>query len=261
MKSSQFVTRALLLLMMATGVSACATAPNNGNLAPSQDPNAVNDPLEPMNRVFFDVNDFLDRLLFRPLAGMYRLTVPPIVRDRVAGILENMDEPVTFANNVLQGRMDRAQTTLVRFVVNTTAGVGGMFDVANDYMDKPKQQGDFGETLHVWGIKQGPYLVLPLFGPSNFRDGIGRGVDMAMTPWGYIVAAGSTATENRFWISSTAADALTQREKNIEAIDNLKKGSLDFYAQMRSVYTQYRNKQLGVTGTQPVPNFDEEYGR
>ncbi|MDD5586591.1 MAG: VacJ family lipoprotein, partial [Alphaproteobacteria bacterium] len=127
---------------------------------------ATNDPFETVNRHIFDVNDFLDRLLFRPLAELYRVTVPPYLRDRIAGVVKNMSEPVVFANNLLQGEVSKAGTTFGRFIVNTTAGGAGMFDVAND-AGLHRQSGDFGQTLYVWGFNSGPYLVLPFFGPSN----------------------------------------------------------------------------------------------
>jgi phospholipid-binding lipoprotein MlaA len=247
------VTAALLLCI---SLSACATVPSNPE--ERADYNQTNDMVEPLNRVVFDINMFLDKLIIRPAAEIYRYTVPPFFRDRIAGILSNMKEPVIFANNILQGELTRAATTAGRFVVNTTAGIGGAFDVAEDHVGWRQQNGDFGQTLHVWGMGEGTYLVLPFFGPSTIRDAIGQGVDMVMSPWQYIVALGPRSTERRYMISNTAANALSRREANIEALDNLEKGSIDFYAQMRSVYRQYRNKQLGagMVGAK----FEDEYG-
>lgn len=205
----------------------------------------ANDPLEPVNRVVFDVNDFLDRLLIRPLAELYRFVVPDFMRERVANILSNMGEPVVLVNNLLQGEVSRAGITVQRFVVNTTAGLGGMFEVAEE-LDLPKQIGDFGQTLFVWGAGSGPYIVLPAFGPSTLRDGVGRVVDMVMSPWQYLVARGDTTTEDTFLITYLAANGLTKREENLEAYDAMRTGSLDFYSEMRSVYRQHRDRQLGV---------------
>jgi phospholipid-binding lipoprotein MlaA len=167
-----------------------------------------------------------------------------------------MREPVIFANNLLQGEFGSAGTTFERFGINTTVGVGGMFDWATGW-GMQQQTGDFGQTLSTWGVAEGPYLVLPLFGPSNFRDAIGLGVDAAMSPWQYFAAMGGNGTENRFIISYFAADGIVRREQNIEALDALRSGSLDFYAQMRSVYRQYRDKQLGLTSTSDMPKFDD----
>lgn len=222
--------------------------------------NATNDPFEPTNRVIFDVNDFLDRLLFRPLAELYRVTVPPVLRDRLAGIMKNMGEPVIFANNLLQGEMSKAGTTFGRFLVNTTAGAGGMFEVANDVGLK-RQTGDFGQTLYAWGLPEGPYLVLPFFGPSNVRDAVGRGVDSVMSPWKYAAAAGGDGIETRFMIADFVAGGLVKREEKIEAIDALREGSLDFYAQLRSVYRQHRAKELGAPLPTGMPTYDDYDGK
>lgn len=252
----RFALAFMIMSVMAT-LSACADIPK----APAEkaDFEATNDPLEPMNRTIFDVNDFLDRLLFRPLAELYRYTVPPGVRDRVAGIVSNMAEPVIFANDVMQGEFGKAGTTVERFGMNTTVGVGGMWDVASSWGGLYQQSGDFGQTLNSWGVGSGPYLVLPFFGPSNIRDAVGLGVDMVMSPWSYVVSAsgGNHITRNQFDIASFSADGIVKREQNIEALDALRSGSLDFYAQMRSVYKQYRDKQLGNASTEGMPSFED----
>lgn len=245
---------AVALLAAPLLLSACADMPKSAEERAEY--TATNDPLEPMNRTIFDVNDFLDRLLIRPLAELYRVTVPQPLRDRIAGIVSNMKEPVIFANNLLQGEFSRAGTTLERFATNTTVGVGGMWDVA-DHWGMHQQMGDFGQTLYAWGVNPGPYLVLPFFGPSNIRDAIGLGVDSVMSPWGYIVRINSNDAENAFTIASLTAEGLTKREQNIEALDALHEGSLDFYAQMRSVTRQYRDKQLGAPSASQMPKFDD----
>lgn len=246
---------AVALLAAPLLLSACADMPKSAEERAEYA--ATNDPLEPVNRTIFDVNDFLDRLLIRPLAELYRVTVPPPLRDRIAGIVSNMKEPVIFANNLLQGEVSRAGTTLGRFAANTTIGVGGMWDVA-DHWGMHQQMGDFGQTLYTWGLGSGPYLVLPFFGPSNIRDAVGLGVDSVMSPWGHVVRIyGDNAAENGFTVASLTAQGLTKREQNIEALDALREGSLDFYAQMRSVTRQYRDKQLGVPTSKQMPKFDD----
>ncbi len=243
-----------VLLMASLGLSACADMPKPGEKA---DYDTANDPIEGFNRAVFDVNDFLDRLLLRPLAELYRATVPPGIRERVTNILSNMKEPVIFANNLLQGELDRAGVTAERFAINTTIGVGGMFDWANDWK-LYQQVGDFGQTLYSWGVGPGPYLVLPLLGPYNARDALGFGVDSAAQPWQYLASSGGSQTYWEFQYVDTGMDGITKREQNIEGLDALRKGSLDFYAQMRSVYRQYRDKQLGIKGTQEqAPRFED----
>ena len=244
-----------VFLAASLGLSACADMPNNPQEQAEADAN--NDPWENVNRVVFDVNDFLDRLLIGPLAELYRATVPPPIRDRVTDILSNMREPVILANNLLQGEWSRAGVTAERFAINTTIGVGGSFDWANDW-HLYQQVGDFGQTLYVWGVGPGPYVVLPLLGPYNARDAVGFGVDSAASPWQYMADMGSSGTYWRFQIVDTVMDGLTKREQNIEGLNALRKGSLDFYAQMRSVYRQYRDKQLGVKGTEEqAPKFED----
>ncbi|MDR3449481.1 MAG: VacJ family lipoprotein [Alphaproteobacteria bacterium] len=244
----------LALMSMPALLSACADMPKSPEA--QAEAKAVDDPLEPMNRTIFDVNDFLDRLLIRPLTELYRFAVPDYVRDRVANIVSNMGEPVIFANNMLQGEASRGGITAERFLINTTLGVGGTFEVADSF-GVYKQMGDFGQTLSVWGINGGPYLVLPLFGPSNFRDAIGLGVDMVMSPWQYIAAIGGQGDANRVTYSEFAADGLTRREQSLDDLDALRSGSLDFYAQMRSVYRQYRDQQLGLKNPADMPVFED----
>lgn len=251
MLNKRIVTFSLVALL---ALSACSSMPENK--AEVAEANAINDPIEPVNRAIFDVNDFLDRLLIRPMAELYRVTVPPPLRDRIAAILRNMAEPVIFANNLLQGEITNAGTTASRFLINTTLGGAGMFEVASDY-GLARQTGSFGQTLYVWGMGEGPYLVLPLFGPSNVRDAIGLGVDTVISPWKYIVSYGDSMIEGTFTAADMAASALTRREANIEGLDSLREGSLDFYAQMRSVYRQYRAKQLGVKKGSLSPVFED----
>jgi len=241
-------------LIAGLSLAGCATAPTTP--VEKAEFETTNDPFEPTNRYIFSFNDFLDRLLIGPLAGLYRATVPPPIRDRVANILGNMSEPVIMANNMFQGEFTSAGTTLGRFLTNSTLGVGGMFEVANG-LGLPEQQGDFGQTLHVWGFGSGPYLVLPLFGPSNIRDAIGLGIDTLISPWKYAVANAGGEARDIFDYSDMGASALAQREAVIEAYDSLREGSLDFYAQMRSVYRQHRAKQLGDTTAGDMPQFDD----
>ena len=245
----------IVALTASLSLTACAST-HTTSAAEQAEIKATNDPFEGVNRVIFDFNDFLDRLLIAPLAGLYRVTVPPPVRDRVANILSNMSEPVIMANNLLQGEFGKAGTTFGRLVTNSTLGVGGIFEVANGFGMR-QQQGDFGQTLHVWGAGSGPYIVLPLFGPSNVRDAVGLGVDTVMSPWKYIVATGGTTIEDTYTIADTSASALSRRESVLEAYDSLKKGSLDFYAQMRSVYRQHRAKELGETLPSSMPKFED----
>lgn len=214
----------VFLLLTLPLLSACATVPTTPDERAQFE--ETNDPMEPLNRAVFDVNDFIDRLLFRPLAELYRLTTPSFLRNRISGIVLNMKEPVIFANNLMQGKLNKAGITLARFGINTTAGIGGMWDVAGHWEDLAPQTGDFGQTLFVWGFGDGPYTVLPFFGPSSLRDKIGLVVDTALSPWQYLAALGGTATFIDYEITSFAATALIKREQNIESVDALREGSI-----------------------------------
>lgn len=218
-----------------------------------------NDPLESVNRGVFEVNDVLDRFLLKPLAQGYRAVTPSFVRDRITGILRNMSEPVTFANNLLQGNVSGAGTTLGRFLINTTLGGAGMYEVANEFGLK-QQRGDFGQTLYTWGLSEGPYLVLPLFGPSSARDAVGLGVDSVMSPWKYLTAMGGSTAGDTFMITDASASGLSRREASLESLDALREGALDFYAQMRSVYRQYRAKEIGAPSPESMPTFEDYDG-
>jgi phospholipid-binding lipoprotein MlaA len=199
-----------------------------------------NDPLEPMNRIVFDANDAIDTAIIRPLAEGYRAVVPEFVRDRIRAFVDNLQEPRIFVNNLLQNRVDAAGITFGRFYVNTILGLGGLFDVATG-RDLPRQSGDFGETLYFWGADSGPYLVLPLFGPSNVRDAFGLAVDLYTTPPAHLFP-GTTG----LWINVGVytVSGFDLRARNVESLDQIKSHALDYYAQFRSIARQYREGQL-----------------
>ncbi|MGB4100649.1 MAG: VacJ family lipoprotein [Alphaproteobacteria bacterium] len=258
MKKAELLRRSALVLVLCLGVAGCSNYPT-GNGESKIVADSTYDPLERVNRVTFDVNDFLDRLLFKPLAELYRFFTPTYLRDRVSGIFSDMNEPVVFGNSLMQGRLNDAGVSLGRLVVNSTVGVGGMWDIAGKYLGWPAKTADFGQTLHSWGLGQGPYIVLPLFGSSTLRDGIGMGVDTVMSPWGYISKLGPHSTSSAYTYTSTGVGALVKREQHIDDLEKLRAGSIDFYAQMRSVYLQYRNKQLGISVPTPaLDSYDEK---
>ena len=145
-----------------------------------------NDPLEPMNRVFFSINLFFDELLLEPFAIMYRGITPQFFRDAVNNFLDNLNTPVVLANDILQGEPYRAERTLGRFMLNTIMGLGGLIDVGGLVGMPERHSEDFGQTLAVYGVGEGPYLVLPLLGPSNPRDAFGFVVDFAFDPLTYV---------------------------------------------------------------------------
>lgn len=219
-------------------LSACATAPNANDPAAVQAFNEANDPYEPMNRYFFEVNRFVEEILVKPFAGWYRIGVPDPAQDGIRNILRNANSTVTLANDLLQGEWDRAGTTVMRMLINSTAGIGGIFDFASDWGYKYHEE-DFGQTLAVHGVGEGPYLVLPLLGPSNARDAVGHGVDnLFQAPFWLDIFVDDLgflqlATEGTYQIDTYS--------RNMQALTELQKGSVDYYATLRSLYRQHRD--------------------
>jgi len=223
----------LVTLAFYWALSGCASVP-------AGEQRDTDDPLEPLNRAVFDTNIALDDAIIRPLAEAYRTLVPPFVRDRIRSMLDNLAEPRIFANDVLQRRVDAAAITLARFSVNTIAGLGGMFDVATG-QGLARQSGDFGQTLSTFGVSNGPYLVLLFFGPSNFRDALGLGVDLFTTPPA-LVLTGHTGAAINFAVGTV--DGMDLRSRNIETLDEIKASALDYYANLKSITRQRREAQL-----------------
>jgi phospholipid-binding lipoprotein MlaA len=234
---------------LALSLVACATVPEDPAARAAYD--EINDPFEPTNRAIFEFNRAADTYVIKPVAQGYREVVPEPGRIGIRNFLDNMRQPVVFMNNVLQGEIDRAFVTLARFMVNTTAGLLGFLDAAGE-QGYPRQQGDFGQTLYVWGVPDGPYLMLPLLGPSNPRDAIGFGIDSLADPWGYW--ASSTA----FDYSRTGVSGIDRREQVLEEVDNIERTSIDFYATVRSLWRQKRLEDLHH-GKPPSPGLDDLY--
>lgn len=199
-----------------------------------------NDPLEIPNRFIFAFNQTLDVAIIRPIAVLYRDLVPEYLRQRVHLFLRNLSEPVTLANDLLQGDLDRAGTTADRFLLNSTGGVLGFWDVATD-LGHPYHKEDFGQTLGVHGVGEGPYLVLPLLGPSNLRDATGKVVDIFLDPFFYI----ARETDKEEWqLYRFLLDGLDFRTRNLETLDEIERDALDFYARLRSLYRQKREAEI-----------------
>lgn len=236
MNSLRAVSISLAALLVAAGVSGCATRP------PASDPDAVadfeqmNDPLEPANRVMFAVNNGIDAVVLRPLTAGYRAVLPETVRDHLHGVLVNLGTPVVLANDILEAKPRRAGDTLMRMLINSTVGVAGIFDVATDW-GYPEHSADFGTTLAVWGVGEGPFLFLPLLGPSNPRDALGYGADIAADPLTW-VGKGAVVTDLGYArLGLTLIDVKSRVQPDL---DKAMASALDPYATYRSLYRQYR---------------------
>jgi phospholipid-binding lipoprotein MlaA len=209
--------------------------------ASSKDPEAIaqNDPYEPTNRAIFDVNMKIDKAVAKPVAKFYNRAVPQFARTGVHNFLTNLDKPVTFGNDLLQGEGTRAGQTISRFTVNLALGVGGLVDVAT-MMGIPDHNEDFGQTLAVYGTGEGPYLMLPFMGPNPPRDLAGNVVDIFLDPTTYIRFHGS----DTWYAVRSGVSVLDLRARNIDSLDQIERTSIDLYATTRSLYRQYRNSEI-----------------
>jgi len=237
---SRFLARLGAVVLGAALLSACATAPNPADGEAVAEFNALNDPLEPTNRVIYEINDGIDVVILRPLALVYRAVLPDPARQGVRNVLDNLASPVVLANDMMQGKPKRAGDTFMRLVINSTIGVAGLFDVATG-LGYPRHSSDFGMTLAVWGAGEGPYLMLPLLGPSNPRDAVGRGADIAMDPFTWI---GKGSTVDALGYARTGTNAVDTRSRYIDDLDRLKAQALDPYATVRSLYKQNRQATI-----------------
>ncbi|MFM9864848.1 MAG: VacJ family lipoprotein [Micropepsaceae bacterium] len=218
----------------------------------------TNDPLEGSNRFFFEVNQVLDDVLLRPVAIGYRAVVPDFARDGVRNFMNNLNSPVIFANDLFQGEGDRAGDTLLRFGINSTIGIGGLFDIAKE-LGHPYHDEDFGQTLAVWGVGEGPYFYFPLMGPSTARDFTGFVVDRGLDPLTY-VNWGDDGWEYAP-VGRTVLNVIDLRSRNIETLDDIERSSVDYYASIRSLYRQSRADSIrNGAPSQDLPDFESGGG-
>jgi phospholipid-binding lipoprotein MlaA len=226
----------LLVLVLA----GCATPPPADDTDAVADFKETNDPLEPTNRTFYAVNNALDSAILKPAAQAYRAVVPEPLRNGIHNMLSNLGTPVQLGNDVLEARPRRAGDTTMRFLINSTVGVAGFFDVAKGW-GYPDHDSDFGMTLAGWGMEPGPFLFLPILGPSDPRDFLGFGVDIAADPLTWL---GQGVAVQALGYAKWGLNAVDQRERVLDPIDQIKKTALDPYATFRSLYRQHRSSQI-----------------
>lgn len=197
---------------------------------------AENDPWEPFNRGMYRLNYVIDGLLLKPVTQLYREVMPDQGQTMVHNAVSNLQEPFSFGNSVLQRDPENSFTSLWRFLLNSTVGIGGLFDVASEVGLKGRKA-DFGQTLALYGVESGPYLFLPVLGPSNLRDGLGRVGDAFMHPAMYTNDQGTS-------IAMWAVTAVDTRSQYYNVIEDIQKTSLDPYVTFRSGYTQRRANDI-----------------
>jgi phospholipid-binding lipoprotein MlaA len=255
----KFLLTSLISLMLVTNVSADTDGENNMSKKNSGE---VKDCFESVNRATFKFNHVLDGVIFEPLAKAYRV-LPSPVRAGTSNALDNLSTLVTIPNNLLQGDFKKATVNTGRFIVNTTIGVVGIFDVAEKVGFPEYEKEDYGQTLGVMGIGEGCYVVLPVLGPSTVRDTVGSFANLiGGDPWYNVTVANETQyfSDFDYW-ASRAGTGINFRAKNIDSFDNLEKNSIDFYASVRSLYLQDRQQKIAnsnaITETQNDSDWEE----
>ncbi len=249
-----FLVRALFAAATLSCLAGCATRPPASDVEATREFQENNDPYEPANRIGYAINNGADTYLLAPVARAYRYAVPGVIRRPVHNLLANMTSPAIFINDVVQTKPRRAGDTFMRFIINTTAGVGGLFDVAAE-VGYPYHDNDFGTTLALWGVPEGPFLFLPVIGPSNPRDATGYGVDILFDPLTYAPSGHGLRTLETARIGISALDG---RERVLDEVDAIKKTALDPYATFRSLYRQNRESTIEQVATEnraTVPNW------
>ncbi len=242
--------------LLLTGLLAgCATAPPKTDTANYQAYQQQNDPLEPTNRVFYTINDKIDRYAFKPLAQGYVDITTVGIRNHVGNFITNIGEPGRLVNFMAEGKPRDAGTSLVRFLVNSTVGIGGIFDPATK-LGYPETDTDFGLTLAEWGVPAGPYIYLPVFGPSGARDIASLPVEFYATP---MEVAPASHALTYFGYSETALRLVNTRAQFIGPIDQIQETALDPYATFRSLYRQVRASQLQLIDQRNGPTPPDWY--
>lgn len=228
--------------MMAAGcallLAGCASTAPEGEVGDAYDP------IEPVNRFVFAVNDGVDTLVLNPVSTIYREGVPVPVQSGVRNVLRNLKGPIHVAGALLAGEGESALVETQRFVINSTIGLAGIFDVAADH-GLPTTGQDFGRSLGKMGVEEGPYIVLPLLGPSNLRDAVGFGGEIALDPFNYVVR--NTGNSDLVY-ARAGATIVSERAAKDQTIRALKQDAVDYYARTRSAYTQHRRSVIGVEG-------------
>jgi len=242
---------------LALTLGACATTP-----ASPAEPGTVADPYEGFNRQMFAFNNEVDKYALGPAAGAYKTVTPAFARDRVGDFLRNLKAPVVFVNDVLQAEPSRAADTFFRFTINTTVGVAGLWDAADHFGIEPHSE-DFGQTLAVWGVGSGPYLVMPFLGPTTPRDLGAKGVDYALDPLTWTEFAGDPDLDNKIAIGRGVLGTLNARVALDDQIKQLN-AQPEPYVALRRIYSSQRQAEIRNGRPQDeselyedLPDFDE----
>ncbi len=228
--------RQIISVLLFTMVISLSTSITLAEDIDDYDASQVSDPIEKVNRAIYSFNNFVDKIIIKPVTKGYKFIVPELARKGVRNILTNLTEPITFLNSALQGDTKQSFTTFWRFTLNSTFGMAGIFDVAKDAGLEYRKE-DFGQTAAVYGSGQGAYLMLPILGPSNTRDLLGKIVDVFTDPFNYVLT-------DEALLVRTGVTGIDARESVLNLVDHIEKTSLDPYATVRSLYTQKRSDDI-----------------
>lgn len=239
------------IFLLLGGLTACQSSRDPETMTPEE----KQDPFEPFNRKVFEFNRVVDGLILEPFSNLYKMTVNEDIQRGIANFLYNLAEPVTLANDCLQAKGERGLETFSRFMINTTFGLFGLFDVAGK-LGMPRHQEDFGQTLATWGVPSGPYLVMPFIGSSTPRSLAGRFTDFYLSPYNYYMIH---YNRRQYIYMRLAADTIVKRARYADDIKNFRENSIDFYAAVRSFYLQNRKAEVqdGEVEAEDAPGADE----
>src|SRR5215831_16861315 len=244
MRSAAAVVFGLLLVC-----SGCATS--SSGVTDADEADSDNDPAEGVNRAIFRANLAADHAVMRPVAKAYTDHVPEVVQTGIHNVVQNLKEPAVALNDLLQGNVKHAWESAQRLAVNTTVGAAGMVDVAAKW-GLPPHKADFGQTLAVWGVGEGPFVELPLLGPSNPRDAVGTVVDLALNPLTFVGGAPASYAS----MATGGANFVDKRAEHLQDLDELERNSLDYYATLRSVYRQHRDAEISAAKEREQPEAE-----
>ena len=236
----------LIILLTIIGLSSNAIAGDDGELLlKKNDPSEIKDCFEGLNRATFAFNQALDKVVFKPVSSVYRI-LPSPVRSGVSNSLDNLSNVVTIPNNILQGEFKKAGANTGRFLINTTIGIFGLFDVAEMMGYSKYEKEDYGQSFAKMGMGPGCYLVLPVLGPSTVRDAAGSVVNLVGgDAWYNVTVRNDTQHfEDMHYYASKVIAGVDFRAKNYNELENLEKNSIDFYSSVKSLYLQDRQQKI-----------------
>ena len=252
-----------IILITTLALTFSASASSDGELIlKKNEPSEIKDCFEGLNRITFGFNEALDGIIFKPVASIYK-SIPSPIKTGVSNSLDNLSNLVTIPNNIIQGDLDKAGSNTGRFVINTTLGILGLFDVAQHFGLVKDEKEDYGQSLAKLGVGPGCYVVLPVLGPSTARDASSSLLNFfGGDPWYNVTVRNDTQYFNEAnYYSSKVTSGVDFRAKNYDAIENLEKNSIDFYASVKSLYLQDRQQKIlnskKIVDTQDDSDWEE----